>query len=134
MSLIDRDNATCGADPHVAILSLYDVHVPHNVIGEMSTTANGGDLLAAAVTVVLCINHHLSSYEIPQMNREVPRGQAPRLHRLGVASHPQANLIPPDLLREESAGINTRTRRLCPWESAAPPPPDNSRLAPNGRC
>ena len=60
---------------------------------------------------------------------EVPRGQVvreseilviteiedfrttPRLHRLGAAPHPQANLIPPDLLRAESAGINTRTHR-----------------------
>ena len=41
--------------------------------------------------------------------REVPRCQAPRLHRLGTAPHPQANLIPPDLLCEESAGIHTRT-------------------------
>ena len=42
---------------------------------------------------------------------EVPRGQAPRLHRLGSAQHPQANLIPSDLPREGSAGINTRTPR-----------------------
>jgi len=42
---------------------------------------------------------------------EVPRGQAPRLLRLGAAPLPQANLIPPDLLREESAGIHTRTRQ-----------------------
>jgi hypothetical protein len=40
------------------------------------------------------IVNHINAWEL---TCEVPWGQAPRLHRLGSAQHPQANLIPSDL-------------------------------------
>ena len=53
---------------------------------------------------------------------EVPRGQAPRLHRLGQAQHPQANLIPSDLPREGSAGITPELREESVEVSGFTPP------------
>ena len=41
---------------------------------------------------------HCSSH-CPIPHSEVPRGQAPRLHRVGPAPHPQATVSPPELPR-----------------------------------
>lgn len=56
--------APSGEDPLLAVLSTYDVHVPTSVIGEVSTTANGDDLLAAAATAVLRASDHLTTHDV----------------------------------------------------------------------
>jgi predicted ribonuclease YlaK len=59
-----RALAPSGEDPLVAVLSTYDVHVPASVLGEVSTAANGDDLLAAAGTTVLRAAHHLTTHDV----------------------------------------------------------------------
>lgn len=59
-----REIAPTGEDPLVAVLSAYDVHVPASVLGEVSTAANGDDLLASAGTAVLRASHHLTTHDV----------------------------------------------------------------------
>lgn len=59
-----RAMAPSGEDPLLAVLSTYDVHVPTSVLGEVSTAANGNDLLAAAGTTVLRAADHLTTHEV----------------------------------------------------------------------
>lgn len=59
-----RAMAPSGEDPLLAVLSTYDVHVPTSVLGEVSSAANGEDLLAAAGTAVLRAADHLTTHEV----------------------------------------------------------------------
>ena len=59
-----REFAPSGADPLVAVLSTYDVHVPATVLGEVSEAASGDDLLAAAGKAVMRASNHLTTHDI----------------------------------------------------------------------
>lgn len=59
-----RARAPTGADPLLTVLSVYDVHVPEAVLGEVSEAARGGDLLAAAADAVLQGSHHLTTHDV----------------------------------------------------------------------
>jgi len=59
-----RTTAPTGEDPLKALLAAYDVHVPSSVVGEVSETAGGDDLLGAAADVVLRAAEHLTVHDV----------------------------------------------------------------------
>lgn len=62
-----RDLAPSGADPLAAVLTVYDVHVPESVLGEVAETTTDEDLLGAAGTAVLNASHHLTAHDVAGM-------------------------------------------------------------------
>jgi hypothetical protein len=59
-----RSRAPTGEDPLKALLTVYDVHVPSSVLGEVSEATGGNDLLAEAAELVLCASHHLTVHDV----------------------------------------------------------------------
>jgi predicted ribonuclease YlaK len=59
-----RSMAPSGADPLKTVLSVYDVHVPASVVGELTTATDGGDLLAAAAEMVLAALDGLTTHDV----------------------------------------------------------------------
>lgn len=59
-----RDRAPSGADPLLAVLSTYDVHVPSSVLGEVSEATGSGDLLSAAAELVLQASGQLTTHDV----------------------------------------------------------------------
>lgn len=61
-----REQAPSGPDPLKTVLSTYDVHVPATVLGELTETATGDDLLGAAATLVLRAGQHLTDHDVAE--------------------------------------------------------------------
>ena len=59
-----RSTAPTGEDPLKTVLTVYDVHVPSSVLGEIGEAAGSDDLLAAATDVVLKASHHLTTHDV----------------------------------------------------------------------
>lgn len=59
-----RPQAPSGADPLKALLTVYDVHTPASVLGEVTDVTGNDDLLAAAADLVLQAVHHLTTHGI----------------------------------------------------------------------
>lgn len=59
-----RPKAPSGADPFQAFLSVYDVHTPEYVVGEVSDAMGNGDLLSAAADAVVKASHHLTTHDV----------------------------------------------------------------------
>jgi len=59
-----RSTAPSGADPLKTVLSVYDIHVPASVVGEVTEATSGGDLLAAAAELVLQAGAHLTTHDV----------------------------------------------------------------------
>lgn len=59
-----RSAAPSGADPLKTLLTVYDVHVPSSVLGEVGAATGGEDLLAAAADLVLRASDHLTAHEV----------------------------------------------------------------------
>ena len=59
-----RPQAPSGADPLKALLTVYDVHTPASVLGEVTNATGDDDLIAAAADIVLQAAHHLTSHDI----------------------------------------------------------------------
>lgn len=59
-----RSRAPTGGDPLKAVLSVYDVHVPSSVLGELGEATEGDDLLAAAADAVLKASRHLTAHDV----------------------------------------------------------------------
>lgn len=59
-----RPRAPSGADPLKAVLTVYDVHTPASVLGEVAEATGDDDLLAAAAELVLQAAHHLRIHEV----------------------------------------------------------------------
>ena len=59
-----RPRAPSGADPLKTVLSAYDVHVPASVCGELATTTDSDDLLAAAAEMVLAASNRLTTHDV----------------------------------------------------------------------
>lgn len=67
-----RPEAPSGEDPLKAMLTVYDVHVPSSVVGEVSEAAAGDDLLARAAELVLLASRHLTTHDV-RAEMDVPR-------------------------------------------------------------
>ena len=63
-----RPNAPSGADPLKTLLTVYDVHVPASVLGEVTEATGSGDLLSAAADLVLTAARHLTTHDIDERN------------------------------------------------------------------
>lgn len=59
-----RERAPTGGDPLKAVLSVYDVHVPSTVTGEIADARGSDDLLAAAATLVCRAADHLTTHDV----------------------------------------------------------------------
>lgn len=59
-----RSNAPTGADPLMAVLMSYDVHVPASVLGEISETIGSDDLLSVAADAVVSASDHLRTHAV----------------------------------------------------------------------
>ena len=59
-----RPKAPSGGDPLKALLTVYDVHTPASVLGEVTDAAGSDDLLAAAAELVLQAAHHLTAHDV----------------------------------------------------------------------
>ncbi|ATW87459.1 hypothetical protein halTADL_0657 [Halohasta litchfieldiae] len=59
-----RPMAPTGADPLKTVLSVYDVHVPDSVLGEVTDATGGDDLLAAAAELVLQAANYLTTHDV----------------------------------------------------------------------
>jgi hypothetical protein len=58
-----REQAPSGEDPLRVALTVYDVHVPDAVVGELAE-ASDDDLLATAAEAVLSASHHLTTHDV----------------------------------------------------------------------
>jgi hypothetical protein len=59
-----RPQAPSGADPLKALLTVYNVHTPASVLGEVTDATGDDDLLAAAADLVLQAAHHLTTHDV----------------------------------------------------------------------
>lgn len=59
-----RDVAPSGGDPLRTFLTVYDVHVPSSVLGEITDASQSDDLLAAAAELVLFSSSHLTTHDV----------------------------------------------------------------------
>lgn len=59
-----RPHAPTGEDPLKTVLTVYDVHVPSSVLGEISETTGSDDLLATAAGMVLKASHCLTVHDV----------------------------------------------------------------------
>lgn len=59
-----RDVAPSGGDPLQTFLTVYDVHVPSSVLGEIGDASQSDDLLAAAADLVLLSSSHLTTHDV----------------------------------------------------------------------
>lgn len=59
-----RSRAPTGEDPLKALLTVYDVHVPSSVLGEVGEATGSDDLLAAAADLVLMAADHLTTHDV----------------------------------------------------------------------
>lgn len=92
-----RSIAPSGDDPFKAVLTVYDVHVPDQVLGEVSATTGSGDLLAAAATAVLHAAHHLTTHSIDDDEPSHPYGlDAGESHGLKLANELAADMFVTD--------------------------------------
>lgn len=58
-----RAEAPSGEDPLLTVLSVYDIHVPDSVLGEVTAASADEDLLAAAAETVLRASSRLTAHE-----------------------------------------------------------------------
>jgi hypothetical protein len=59
-----RQQAPSGEDPLRVVLTVYDVHVPAEVLGEITSARGGDDLLATAADAVTKASHHLQTHDV----------------------------------------------------------------------
>ena len=59
-----RSQAPSGADPLKTLLTVYDVHTPASVLGEITDATGDDDLLATAAALVLNASHHLTTHDV----------------------------------------------------------------------
>lgn len=73
MPVVDgRDQVPSGADPLRTVLTVYDVHVPETVLGEITSARGSGDLLAAAADAVMLAAHHLTTHDVATQRTDPP--------------------------------------------------------------
>lgn len=66
-----RDRAPTGADPLKAVLTVYDVHVPNVIVGELTEIITGDNVLATAADTVLSASQWLTTHDLQGKNEEV---------------------------------------------------------------
>lgn len=59
-----RPQAPSGADPLKTLLSVYDIHIPASVLGELTDATGSDDLLSAAADLVFRAAHHLTTHDV----------------------------------------------------------------------
>lgn len=59
-----RAGAPTGEDPLKTVLSVYDVHIPSSVLGEVSEAAGDDDLLGTAADLVLMAAQSLTTHDV----------------------------------------------------------------------
>jgi len=59
-----REKAPSGSDPLKTLLTVYDVHVPASVLGELTDATGSDDLLSAAADLVLQAADHLTTHNV----------------------------------------------------------------------
>ena len=65
MAVVDeRAIAPSGEDPLRTVLSVYDVHVPSSVVGEITAASRSDDLLGTAADLVLLASGHLTTHDV----------------------------------------------------------------------
>lgn len=65
-----RPQAPSGGDPLKALLSVYDVHTPTSVLGEVTEATGNDGLLAAAADLVLQAARHITAHDIDDRTDE----------------------------------------------------------------
>jgi hypothetical protein len=65
-----RAQAPSGGDPLKTLLTVYDVHTPASVLGEVTDATGNDDLLAAAADLVLQAAHHLTTHDVDDRTDE----------------------------------------------------------------
>lgn len=59
-----RSIAPTGGDPFKTVLSVYEIHVPSSVIGEISAATGQDDLLGTTAEAVVTALHHLTTHDV----------------------------------------------------------------------
>lgn len=93
-----RPTAPTGEDPLKTLLTVYDVHVPSSVLGEVGEATGSDDLLAAAADVVLKASHHLTTHDVTDegdapLDYGLDRGES---HGIRLANELRAELFVTD--------------------------------------
>jgi hypothetical protein len=93
-----RTRAPTGADPLLAVLTTYDVHVPDAVLGEVSAATGSGDLLSAAADAVLKAAPHLRTHDVDgRVQEPLEYGlDAGETHAIWLSNHLGADLFVTD--------------------------------------
>jgi hypothetical protein len=82
-----RPKAPSGTDPLKVLLTTYDVHIPISVVGELSETTGGDDLLATAADLVLRGAHHLTTHDIDDQDDDACRAATSRSDAAAAGSN-----------------------------------------------
>lgn len=61
-----RPRSPTGGDPYRAVVSVYDVHIPARVLGEISEMTGSGDLLSAAADAIIQTTRHLTVHDLAE--------------------------------------------------------------------
>lgn len=93
-----RSNAPTGADPLMAMLTSYDVHVPASVLGEISEAMGNDDLLSVAADAVMSASDHLRTHPIESdLNGPLEYGLDPgESHGIRLANEIDAEMFVTD--------------------------------------
>jgi len=93
-----RPRAPTGGDPLLTVLSVYDVHVPRAVVGEITEAASGDDLLATAADAVLAGTDRLTTHEVDaQLPEPIEYGlDTGESHAIWLANEMDAEMLVTD--------------------------------------
>lgn len=93
-----RSKAPTGADPLMAVLTSYDVHVPASVLGEISEAMGSDDLLSGAADAVVSASDHLITHAVESdLDRPLEYGFDPgESHGIRLANEIDAEMFVTD--------------------------------------
>lgn len=93
-----RKQAPSGDDPLRAILTVCDVHVPSEILGELIEVSDNDDVLATAADAVMRVSHHFTTHDIEsEINGELEYGlDSGESHGIWLANEIEADIFVTD--------------------------------------
>ncbi|GEM_PF-375456 len=91
-------HAPTGEDPLKTLLTVYNVHIPSSVLGEVAEASNDDDLLGVAADLVLAASHRLTTHDVSDERTEslgygLDRGES---HAIWLANELSADMFVTD--------------------------------------
>jgi hypothetical protein len=93
-----REQAPSGDDPLLSILTVCDVHVPSEILGELIEVSDDDDVLAAAADTVMKASHHFTTHDVgAKIDGELEYGlDSGESHGIWLANEIEADMFVTD--------------------------------------